>query len=223
MSYDWVFSEISDLIKSPPKEFNFDSDYLHLRNPNSEKIIDDVFYKNFLPKIEQAFHNSPFKIHKDDDYPDFKNIIRARLVKGFTLVIDDPERPFQLGIVNKIWYSRFEFELSKYDYMFMTDLFLYLPEDYDIKKIIQLLKNPYFKGLPPDLSLDDKYYSLRFHNGKGSGWGLETYDEAANNISKKIIQIQMILKFLNENENELNTDKNFSKLENLLVNYFDNW
>ena len=29
--------------------------------------------------------------------------------------------------------------------------------------------------------------------------------------------------FLNDNENELNNERTYLKLENLLVNYFDNW
>ena len=43
----------------------------------------------------------------------------------------------------------------------------------------------------------------------------------SNNFSKRIIQMQKILKFLNEND--LSMGKNFSKLENYLVTYFDNW
>jgi hypothetical protein len=222
MSYDWIFSKINNLIESPPNDYNFDPDYLHLVNPTSEKIIDDMFFKIFLPKIEKSFNNSPFEIFKDDNYPYFNNKICAKLSKDFVLVIDDPKRPFEYGIGNKMWYSRFELVLSKYDYMFTTDLILYLPENYDIKKIIRLMKDPYFVGLPPNLSIDDKSYSLKFCTGKGAGWGLETYDSAANNISDKIIQIQTILKFLNINESELNTEVNFTKLEKLLERYFDN-
>ena len=223
MSYNWVFNEINNLIQSPPKGFNFDPDYLHLINPASEKIIDEIFYNKFLPKIEKSFNNSSFNILKDKDYPLFETKVSVRLVKEFRLVIEDPDRPFRPGEFNKIWFSRFELELSKYDYMFSTDLVIYFPEDFDFSKIIQLLKNPYFEGLPPELSLDDKYYSIKFHNGKGSGWGLKTYDEATTIISKKIVEIQKILKFLNDNENELNNERTYLKLENLLVNYFDNW
>ena len=223
MAYDWVFNEVNNLIKSPLKGFNFDEDYLHLRNPESEKIIDVIFFKKFFPKIEKAFQKSNFIIYKDKDYPHFINKISVRLVKHFSIFIDDPKRPIKPGLQNRIWVSRFNLELSKYDYMLSTELILYLPEDFEINKILQLLKNPYFEGLPPDLSIDGNSYAIKFHTGKGAGWGLESYDEAANLVVKKIIHNHKLLNFLNEHEYSLNNEDTFIKLENLLVNHFENW
>jgi hypothetical protein len=222
MSYEWVYPELNKLLLSPPtKEFTFDPDYLHLGNPNTEKIIDEIFYNIFLPKIENAFVSSLFIIYKGDDYPSFKSKLSSRLIKEFTLVIEDPHRPFQPGKLNKTWYSRFELDLGKYDYRLSTDMHIYFPINYDINKILQLMKNPYFEGSPPELSCDDEYFTLVFHTGEGAGWGLEFYEEAANKIFESVMQMQKILKFLNEND--LSTKNNFSKLENYLVNYFDNW
>jgi hypothetical protein len=221
-SFDWIYPELNKLLLSPPNDsYIFDPDYLHLRNPNAEKIIDEIFYKTFLPEIENAFNNSPFIIYKGENYPGFETKISSRLIKSFTLLIEDPQRPFELGALNKTWYSRFELEIGKNDFMLLTDLHLYFPIDFDINKILQLMRNPYFEGLPPQLSCDDRIFTLEFHKGTGASWGLESYEAAANNISKRIIQMQKILKFMNEND--LSIEKNFTKLENYLVTYFDNW
>jgi hypothetical protein len=223
MSYDWIFREMSNLINSPSKEQEFDSDCLNLRNPDADKVIDGLFRNTFLPQIEKAFHNSAFEISKGANYPTLENNASIRLTKQFTLVIDDPGRPFEPGELNKTWFARCDLELSKYDYLFSTDLILLLPVDYEITKIILLMKNPYFKGLPPELTMDDECYSIKFHNGRGASWGLRSRDEAATGICEELRKLQRILTFLNENEFELNTEKNYMKLENLLVSYFDNW
>jgi hypothetical protein len=85
------------------------------------------------------------------------------------------------------------------------------------------MKNPYLVGMPPELSINDELYSLKFHTGAGAGWGLESSDIAIENISKKILLMQKILRFINMNENKLNDENIFIKLENLFVNYFENW
>lgn len=223
MSFEWAIKQINDLRKNTPEKENFDPDYLHLRNPYYENLIEDIFFDKFLPKIESAFDNRQFEIHKNNDYPSLDNKFCTKLCKKFVFLIEDPERPFQIGCLNKSWFTRFKLEIFKAHYMFGIELFLYLPEEYDINKIMTLLKNDFFEGNRPDLSVDNDIYSIKFTQGKGAGWGLESYDEASENIYKKLRQIQNILTFLNNNENQLNSEEKFNTLENLLINSFESY
>ena len=219
MSYDWALKQIKNLNKSTSENEEFDPDYLHLRNPYYDKIIENIFYNEFLPKIENAFSDSLFNIHKESDYPNLKNKISTKLCKKFIFCVDCSE----ISRLNRAWHTCFTLELFKRSYIFRTELTIYLPGNYNVNKILQLLKNKHFRGLPPKLQMNDNNYSIQFRDEKGTHWGMESHDEASGKVTKNISQIQNILTFLNNKEKELNKDKNFMKLENLLVNYFENF
>jgi hypothetical protein len=167
-----------------------------------------------------TLHNSAFEMYKDDNFPRLENKTSNRLAKEFTIIIDDSDRPILPGEVNRTWFCRCELELFADHYMFKRKLCVYFPEDYDITKILRLLRHPYFVGAPPKLSIDDKSYSIQFEKGTGYDLGMGADEDAATGVMKTLIKIQKILKFLNENEFDLDTEKTYMKLENMLVSCF---
>lgn len=227
MKYDWAVDQLMKLEKEPQTDLEQNFDSVTLVNPESEKKIDDLFKEKFFPPISSLLSNSEFILAQD------KNKINGSNYSGFLgfgkeyeIIIDDPQRPFKPGQINKIWFSKFTLLLSQKGYGFSTELRILLDENMD-QKLLRFLKNPYFDGLPPVVSyspgIDKNYYSITFDTGDGISWTWVDYDEAIEIVLEKIKRNFSILSFLNLNENKLDDDIIFQRLENHLVTYFENW
>jgi len=123
------------------------------------------------------------------------------------------------------WYCRGKIQCSAFDYMISFDFYVYFPEDFSLKKIARLLKNPEFAGYPPELSYSpslsgEGVFSLAFAKGSGAGWGLHSYDEATNTIYEDIKGNIELIGAIYDLEKDYKSAKAFNRLERSLVGVF---
>ncbi|MBW2063354.1 MAG: hypothetical protein JRJ03_00335 [Deltaproteobacteria bacterium] len=109
--------------------------------------------------------------------------------------------------------------------MISFDFYVYFPEDFSLKKIARLLKNPEFAGYPPELSYSpslsgEGVFSLAFAKGSGAGWGLHSYDEATNTIYEDIKGNIELIGAIYDLEKDYKSAKAFNRLERSLVGVF---
>lgn len=227
MRYDWAVDQLMKLEKEPLKDWAQDHDSIFLVNPTAEKKIDQLFSEKFYPPISDLFLKTGFSLTQSKDKIKGSIYSGMSFGKEYELIVDDPIRPLKAGFITRNWFSRFNLLLCKTSFSFSTQLRIILNDEFQDKKLIKLLRNPYFDGSPPQLTstagLDSNYFTIEFNVGDGFSWSWVNENEAIEIILGKIKRNFSILSFLNENENSLASDKTFQRLENHLVTYFENW
>lgn len=226
----WQYRELRKYLEVHSHDKELALKAVHLIDSNQTKEIDGIMINNLWPAVIKGVGTSGIWLKPlKEGYPkssieDENHIYCAR---ALTFLLEDPNRPLTYGS-DVSWYCRGKITCSVMDYMVSFDLFIQFPVDFSFKKILRLLKNPKFVGMPPKLSYErfsDNQGALcvAFSKGAGAGWGLHSYKEAADRICAAIKQNIMIAKTLYVLEEDFNNALAFNDLERFLVQAYENF
>lgn len=226
----WQYKELQKYLEVHSDDKELPLKAVQLINSDQVKKIDSIMIDNLWPAVIKAVGTSGFWLKTlKEGYPksaieDENHIYCAR---SLTFLLEDPKRPLSYGS-DVSWYCRGKISCSVMDYMVSFDLYIYFPVDFSFKKILRLLKNPTFAGMPPTLSFESSsnnkdIFCVAFSKGAGAGWGLHSYEEAANRICEAINQNIIIAKTLYSLEEDYKSTLIFNKLARSLEQAYENF
>ena len=107
------------------------------------------------------------------------------------------------------------------DYMTSFEFYANFPMDFDLRKIIKLLSDPLFVGYPPNLSVEprgdqERIMILSFCEGSGAGWGLRSYQEAAEELGQKVRKNLEVIEAMYQLESDYTSARWFQELQKAL-------
>ena len=189
----WQYKELQKYLEVHFRDQELALKAVYLKDSEQVKKIDNIMIDNLWPAVIKGVGTSGFWLKPlKKGYPksaieDENHIYCAR---SLTFLLEDPNRPLSYGS-DVSWYCRGKITCSVMDYMVSFDLFVYFPVEFSLRKIIRLLKNPKFSGMPPNLfyekSSDNReIFCVSFSKGACAGWGLHSYEETANKIREGI-------------------------------------
>lgn len=193
---------------------------------------DAVMKKYFLPKIEEITSNSRYIINKVSiiDSPVYNTEIMNKNVKAkrYEFMLEDKENPIAPGEINQPWHCRIRIEINVISYFLNIEYTLLFPEETSLNQLLEIIKNPYFVGLPPNLSFspsadDVGLYKINFFYGSGNGWGLENYVGGANTVKSLISEIFCLNDIFESYLLKGRGKKEFNKLSDQLIKIFQSW
>ncbi len=221
----WQILELRKFLDHHAEDELFDAESIYLSNPKYRQEIDNIIV-NIWEGVKRGVQDSAVSLtlaNQDEDV--FSNIEekwRKYTTKTLTFLLSDPERPIGYGITR--WYCRGNIQCSVTEYMISFDFYIYFPLTFDVKKILFLLKNPSFIGMPPELSYEqgidaEGELSLKFSKGYGAGGGgLLSYSEQAEAHAFDEVQNNLnVIYALNALEADFNRDESFDHLCEALV------
>jgi len=102
------------------------------------------------------------------------------------------------------------------------DFYVYLPATFSLRRILTLLKNPGFSGLPPEMSYGHGHpgpdsITISFHHGSGAGWGLESPQTAAGRFDEMLRNNLRIIDSVYALERDFRSVKTFDELTRSLL------
>lgn len=225
MQDTWQILELQKFLKQQAEDELPDAKSVYLSNPKYRREIDAIIV-SIWESVRRSVQDSAVSATlANEDQNVFNNIEEKwhkYTTRTLTFMLSDPERP--MGAETTKWYCRGNIQCSVIDYMISFDFFIYFPSTIDINKILFLLKNPAFIGMPPELSYEQRIdgegeLSLKFSKGYGAGGGgLLTYgehaethafDEVRNNVN--------VIYALNALEADFNRNESFDNLYTALV------
>jgi len=225
MKDTWQLSELNQFLNKHKQNELFDAESVHLSNPAYQQKIDEIVTNNVWSGVEKGVLDSTIAAilsKNDNDVPDnIEEEWHTYTAKSLTFMLSDPERP--IGSYRTMWTCRGKVRCSVIDYMISFDFYIYFPSDFDMKKILFLLKNQSFVGMPPELSYEESLdgesiFILKFSKGTGAGGGLLSYAHVAeNNVCNEVQKNLNIIYALNTLEVDFNRDESFDDLFNTLV------
>ena len=226
----WQYKELCKYMDLHSNDRDLVLKAVYLINSEQKKEIDSIIIDNLWPAVIKGVGTSGFwlkplkKAYPKSAIEDESHIYYAR---SLTFLLEDPKRPLSYGS-NVSWYCRGKITCSVMDYMVSFDLFVYFPVEFSLRKIIRLLKNPKFAGMPPNLSYENssdnrEIFFVSFSKGTGAGWGLHSYEEAANRICEGIKQNIIIAKTIYDLEKDYKNTLIFNKLERFLVQTYESF
>jgi len=225
METPWYKTELEKYLKENLHES--EAKTVFLSNPWQRKKLDEVFCEFIIPVLKKSVKDFPLKISSGQT-KDLQDSVeeewRVHTTKSLTFIIEDPERP--PGPLSDIhWFCRGKIDCSLDNYMINLDFMLFFPESFSMDNLNQLLKDPAFSGMPPELhyeNYEEGYgvYALAFSKGIGKGWGTATLENAGNHIFMEIQKMIRIIFALNEYETDYENTQLFNKLHVALVNAF---
>ena len=226
MKDSWHFTELKLFLNKHTRDDLIDTESVYLSNPEYRQKIDNVIANNIWPSIKKSVRESAISaiLAKDDKdiYYNIEEKWNTYTTKILTFMLSDPERPIGAGSTR--WFCRGKIQCSAIDYMISFDFYIYFPLAFDMKKILFLLKNPAFIGMPPELSYEEGIeaggeFSLKFSKSYGVGGGrLFNYIEQAEAHAFNEVQNNLNLIYaLNSLEIDFNRKESFDKLCEALV------
>ena len=92
---------------------------------------------------------------------------------------------------------------------------------FDLRKIIELLSDPMFVGYPPNLSVEPRgdeahIMVISFSGGSGAGWGLRSYEEAAEALGQKVRKNLEVIEAMYQLERDYTSERWFQELQKAL-------
>ena len=227
MKDTWQYSELKQYLSHHAKDADLPSKTVFLANPQQKEELDKIISKHLWPAVLKGVGSSGIWIKSlKDGYPKsgIEDEKYVYTVRALTFLLEDPKRQLSFGS-DVPWYCRGKILCSAVDYMISFDFFVYLPERFSLAKIVRLLKNPEFAGCPPELTFNDSQvgqgiFCVAFTKGNGAGWGLHTYEDAANRIREGIELNIDVIRAIYNLENNFKSTKEFNKLEHTLIRAF---
>ena len=221
----WQSSELKLFLNKYTENELFDAESVHLSNPEYRQKIDNIIANNIWSGVKRGVSDSTIAAILPKNDKDISENIEEQwhtyTAKSLTFILSDPERP--IGTRNTMWLCRSKIRCSVIDYMISFDFSIYFPSNFDMEKILYLLKSPAFVGMPPELSHEEDIdgegiFILKFSKGTGAGGGLLSYanvaeDEVFNEVQKNL----NVIYALNTLEVDFNRDESFVDLYEALV------
>jgi len=224
----WQYAELQQYLKKHMRDPDVYSKTVFLANPAEKAELDNIILKHLWPSVIRGLGSSgiwtkslkkgfPRSAIEDEKYP--------YTARSLTFLLEDSRR--QISAMGDVpsWHCRGKILCSVSDYMLSVDFYVYLPEDFSWRKLLRLLKNPEFAGLPPELSYEKLLsgkgiFSLAFKKGSGAGWGLRNHNEAASIIREEIQSNIEVIQAVYELERDYQNTEAFNELEKVLVRNF---
>ena len=196
----WQLKQLRKFLEEHKNDIDLNSQGIFLTDPEKEQELDDIIVNEIWPGVVKAISQYPLTTRiginetvKQGIYTKQDQYIARELV----FIIDDPERP-RRSTISPPWFCRERIECTPDSYMISSDFTICFPDDFSLKKVMRILREPKMQGCPPELSYSDssvyKHASLNvsLRNGNGTGWGLRTYSDArehAYSTTMKNIQV----------------------------------
>ena len=85
-----------------------------------------------------------------------------------------------------------------------------------------------FSGNPPNLTVErgigeEKLFVIAFSEGSGAGWGIRSYEQAAEHLRKKVKQNLEVIKAVCELEKDYRSTKHFKALQIALREAYESY
>src|SRR4030043_1866547 len=93
--------------------------------------------------------------------------------------------------------------------------------DFDVRGIMELLSDPMFVGHPPNMSVEPRgerehIMVVSFCEGSGAGWGLKSYQEAAEELGQKVRKNLEVIEAIYQLERDYTSARWFQELQEAL-------
>jgi hypothetical protein len=224
MKNSWQLNELNCLLDRKLPDY----EALYLSNPKYQHEIDDIIVNTVWPSVKKCTQKSAviasLAKNEEDPLANIKEEWFPKITRTLTFLLTDPERP--IGCSSIRWFCRGTIQCSAIDYMISFEFYLYLPVCFDMDKILFLLKNENFVGMPPELSYarnieDDGELVLKFTKGRGVGGGLLTYGPiAAEQVFNDVQDNLDLIYTVNDLEIDFNRKDSFDRLYQALVHAY---
>ncbi len=221
----WQILELQKILKQEAEDELSDAKSVYLSNPKYRREIDNIIvdiWESVKRSVQDSAVSATLANEDQDVFNNIEDKWHKYTTRTLTFMLSDPERP--IGAEATKWYCRGNIQCSVIDYMISFDFFIYLPLTIDFNKILFLLKNPAFIGMPPELSYEQRIngegeLSLKFSKGFGEeGGGLLTYGEHAKAYAFDEVRNNVDLIYaLNALEADFNRNESFDNLYKALV------
>jgi hypothetical protein len=222
-SSSWQESELRHFLKKNARDPVLNSKTVFLANPEEKKQIDRIIEAYLWPGVVKALVGTPIRVSESEEgFP--ASLIRDRektyTTRSLTFVFEDPDRPLVSG-GGPPWFCRGSIECSLLDYMTTFEFYAHFPMNFDLRRIIELLSDPLFVGYPPNLSVEPRrdgghILVVSFAQGSGAGWGLRSYQEAAEELGQKIWKNLEVIEAMYQLERDYASDRWFQELQKAL-------
>jgi hypothetical protein len=219
----WQISELMLYLKQNAMKPDLNSQTVFLANPAEKFQIDQIIEKYIWPGAIRALAGSSIWIPEGEEgFPSssLKDEAGNHTTRSLTFVLADEERPFIPGETS-LWFCRGNIKCSLQHYIISFDFFLHLPMEFSIGKIIKLLSDPLFCGMPPSLSIelhgeDEHIMVVAFSEGSGADWGFGGFERAGKDLERKLIRNLKVIEAMNRLEQDYKSAKWFRKLQKAL-------
>lgn len=216
---EWQMSALARYLKKNRDDPLLDSKTVFLVNPKEKTELDRLIKRELWPAVLDAVAKSPIQVF------DLRNGVPVSGIDdGHTLhtcrslvfVLEDAGRPLLPGS-GPPWYCRGNLSCSPMDYMVSFTFLVYLPEDFNLRRILKLIGDPMFSGNPPNLSIGrgigrGNIFVVAFSEG-GAGWGIRSHGQAAEHLRRKVNQNLEVIKAVYELEKDFTSKRSFEALQ----------
>lgn len=222
-SSSWQRSELARYVKKNAGDPVLNSKTVFLANPKEKRQIDRIIKAYLWPGLVKALVGTPIRVseaEKGFPAPLIRDEEKIYTTRSLTFVLEDPDKPLLPG-EGPPWFCRGRIECSMLDYMTSFEFYANFPMDFDLRKIIKLLSDPLFVGYPPNLSVEprgdqERIMILSFCEGSGAGWGLRSYQEAAEELGQKVRKNLEVIEAMYQLESDYTSARWFQELQKAL-------
>ena len=219
----WQRSELASYLKANARDLALDSKTVFLANPKEKKQIDRIIEAYLWPSVINALVGTPIRVSEGKEgFPTslLQDEEKLYTTRSLTFVLEDADRPF-LPREGHPWFCRGNIECSVLDYLTSFDFYAHFPIDFDLDKVIELLSDPLFVGNPPNLAIEPRgdegqIMVISFSEGSGAGWGLRSYQEAAEELEQKVRKNLEIIEAMYQLESNYTSERWFQELQKAL-------
>jgi len=222
-SPSWQRSELKRFLAKNAGDSLLNSKTVFLANREEKRQLDQIIEAYLWRGIVKALVGSSIQVSEaQGGFP--ASLIRDEsknyTTRSLTFVLEDPDRPFSPG-EGPPWFCRGSIECSMLDYMTSFEFFAHFPMGFDLRKIIELLSDPMFVGYPPNLSVEPRgdeahIMVISFSGGSGAGWGLRSYEEAAEELGQKVRKNLEVIEAMYQLERDYTSERWFQELQEAL-------
>ena len=196
-----------------------------LSNPKEEREIDELILHELWPGVVRALGGSRLTTWIGVNNTPAEGLETLHhhqyITRALTFVIEDPARPITPG-ASRPWYCRFVIRASVFDYMLSKTTILSFPEDFSMRKLTRLLREPRMQGCPPELSWQGRMegsgdYQVALETGEGAGWGLHGKAEAREYIRNTVEDHLKVIAAMERLAEDWKDTRAFNTLSELVV------
>ena len=222
-SPSWQRSELSRFLAKNAGDSLLNSKTVFLANPKEKGHLDRIIEAYLWRGIIEALVGSSIQVSEArEGFPAslLRDESKNYTTRSLTFILEDPDRPLIPG-KGPPWFCRGHIECSVLDYMTSFDFYAQFPMDFDLRKIIELLSDPMFVGYPPNLSVEPRgdqehIIVISFSGGSGAGWGLRSYEEAAEALGQKVRKNLEVIEAMYQLERDYTSERWFQELQKAL-------
>ncbi len=227
MGDDWRYRELAKWMEANRGNLLFEDKTIFLVNPATIRRVDEIIKKHFWLAVQRAVAGTGLVVY-EGRIKEIETTNAEFATRSVTFLLEDPRRPLSNLPKGEVppWYCRGKIESSLLDYMLSFDLYIELPISFSIEKIIGLIGDPQFRGLPPELEVGEdpegrRFYHIAFHSGGGAGFGHGDPSDAAGSIERRVRINVEITKRVDDLYQNLENELAFQKLKTALLEGYE--